>query len=53
LQDGPNVYEMRAHEATGDEKREWWGYATETWPDYDEYQTKTDREIPLFVLEPR
>ena len=53
LQDGSNVYEMRAHPATRDEKREWWQRATAVWPDYDDYQAKTDREIPLFVLEPR
>jgi deazaflavin-dependent oxidoreductase (nitroreductase family) len=53
LQDGPNVFEMRAREVTGDEKRDWWTRAVETWPAYDEYQTKTDRQIPVFVLEPR
>ena len=37
----------------GDEKAEWWKRATEVWPAYDEYQTKTDRAIPLVVLEPR
>ena len=28
-----------------------WKHMTEVWPDYDEYQTKTDREIPIVVLE--
>jgi len=53
LQDGPTVVDYDAHEATGDEKAEWWVRATAVWPAYDEYQTKTDRQIPLFVLTPR
>ena len=38
--------------AEGEEKKEWWSKATEVWPDYDGYQAKTDREIPLIILEP-
>ncbi|HMJ77608.1 MAG TPA: nitroreductase family deazaflavin-dependent oxidoreductase [Iamia sp.] len=53
LQDGPTVKDYDAHEATGDEKTEWWARATAVWPAYDEYQAKTDRQIPLFVLTPR
>jgi len=53
LQDGPDVYDLRAREVTGAEKAEWWGYATAAYPPYDDYQTKTDRQIPVFVLEPR
>ena len=41
-----------AHEATGDEKATWWERAVEAWPDYAKYQTKTTRQIPVFVLEP-
>jgi deazaflavin-dependent oxidoreductase (nitroreductase family) len=52
LQDGDRVFDMRARVASGDEKREWWNRATDTWPAYDEYQAKTDREIPLVILEP-
>ena len=52
LQDGPNRKDYQAHEATGDEKAQWWDRAVEAWPDYAEYQKKTDREIPLFVLVP-
>lgn len=52
LQDGPRRQEMRAREVTGQEKAEWWQRAVATWPDYDNYQRKTDREIPVFVLEP-
>ena len=43
---------MSAREVTGDEKAEWWERAVEAWPDYEDYQTKTERQIPLFVLEP-
>jgi len=52
LQDGPVLRDYTAHVATGDEKVEWWKKATEVWPAYDDYQKKTDREIPLVVLEP-
>lgn len=52
LQDGPTRREYTAREVTGDEKAVWWGRALETWPDYATYQTKTKREIPVFVLEP-
>jgi F420H(2)-dependent quinone reductase len=52
LQDGPDRRDYRAHEAAGDEKAQWWDRAVEAWPDYAEYQKKTDREIPVFVLEP-
>ena len=51
LQDGPEPVDMTAREVTGDERAEWWGYATAVWPDYDDYQAKTDRVIPVFVLE--
>jgi deazaflavin-dependent oxidoreductase (nitroreductase family) len=53
LQDGAELKDYRARVADGDEKAEWWKRATEVWPDYDEYQAKTDRAIPLVVLEPR
>jgi deazaflavin-dependent oxidoreductase (nitroreductase family) len=52
LQDGSNVRDFSVHEATGDEKATWWERATEVWPDYDTYQASTDRQIPLFVLDP-
>lgn len=52
IQDGPDVHDLRAHTAVGDEKAEWWRRALEVWPSYDEYQASTDRQIPLVVLEP-
>ena len=52
LQDGASVLEMRARVSTGDERSRMWDLAVEQWPDYAEYQKKTDREIPVVVLEP-
>ncbi|GAA1331328.1 nitroreductase family deazaflavin-dependent oxidoreductase [Streptomyces sp. NBC_00257] len=52
LQDGPLRQDMNAREATGEEKDLWWGRAVEAFPDYADYQQKTDRQIPVFVLEP-
>ncbi|MEX2137471.1 MAG: nitroreductase family deazaflavin-dependent oxidoreductase [Chloroflexota bacterium] len=52
LQDGATKRDYLAHEATGDEKVVWWERAVETWRDYANYQMKTDRQIPVFVLEP-
>ena len=52
LQDGPARGEFVAHEATGDERREWWQRAVDAFPDYADYQRRTEREIPVFVLEP-
>ena len=52
LQDGAHKRDYLAREVTGDEKALWWARAVETWPDYARYQTKTDRQIPVFVLEP-
>ncbi|AEG45342.1 hypothetical protein Isova_2639 [Isoptericola variabilis 225] len=51
LQDGPEKHEYVAREVTGEEKALWWKRAVEVWPDYDDYQRRTDREIPVFVLE--
>jgi deazaflavin-dependent oxidoreductase (nitroreductase family) len=52
LQDGAVTRDYDAREVFGDEKAAWWERAVEAWPDYAEYQTKTDRQIPVFVLTP-
>ncbi|MCK0519177.1 nitroreductase family deazaflavin-dependent oxidoreductase [Williamsia sp. DF01-3] len=52
LRDGPVVTDMIAREVTGDEKAEWWERAVAAFPPYADYQKKTDRAIPVFVLEP-
>jgi deazaflavin-dependent oxidoreductase (nitroreductase family) len=53
LQDGAVRREYDARLVEGDERRRWWEAAVAAWPDYADYQTRTDREIPVFVLEPR
>ena len=52
LQDGPVRKDYTAREVTGDEKAAWWERAVAAYPPYAEYQEKTDRQIPVFVLEP-
>lgn len=52
LQDGPARMDMVAREVFDDEKAEWWARAVEAYPDYADYQAKTERQIPVFVLEP-
>jgi F420H(2)-dependent quinone reductase len=42
----------RARLLEGDERAEWWALAVETWPTYGEYQKRTERQIPVFLLEP-
>ena len=59
LKADPNVWiqikgdkiEVTARDATPDERPAMWKHMTEVWPDYDNYQKKTDREIPVVVLE--
>ena len=53
LRDGTVVKDYTAREVFGEEKAQWWERAVATWPDYAEYQTKTDRQIPVFVLTPQ
>jgi deazaflavin-dependent oxidoreductase (nitroreductase family) len=52
VQDGPVRLDMIAREVTGDEKVQWWERAVGAYPDYADYQAKTERQIPVFVLEP-
>ena len=52
LQDGPDRWDMTAREITGDERAEWWERAVAAYPPYAEYQQRTTRRIPVFVLEP-
>jgi F420H(2)-dependent quinone reductase len=51
LQDGPVRQDMTAREVTGAEKALWWERAVAAYPPYADYQAKTDREIPVFVVE--
>ena len=50
LQDGPVKKDYQARELDGAERELWWERAVAAWPDYAEYQKKTTRTIPLFLL---
>ena len=52
LQDGSTKGDYLAHEAVGEERDLWWQRAVDAYPDYADYAVKTDRVIPVFVLEP-
>lgn len=52
LQDGPVRRDYMAREVEGDERAIWWERSVAAYPPYAEYQTKTDRQIPVFVLTP-
>jgi deazaflavin-dependent oxidoreductase (nitroreductase family) len=51
LQDGAEKHDYRAREVVGDEKAIWWERSVAAYPPYADYQTKTERQIPVFVLE--
>jgi len=51
LQDGAEKHDYRAREVFGDEKALWWERSVAAYPPYADYQTKTERQIPVFVLE--
>jgi len=53
LQDGTDTVELRGRLATDDERSQWWDRCVAAYPPYADYQTKTDRQIPVFLLEPR
>lgn len=52
LQDGPRVMEMTARLVHGAERGQWWERAVSVFPPYASYQERTEREIPVFLLEP-
>jgi deazaflavin-dependent oxidoreductase (nitroreductase family) len=51
LQDGDRKWDMVVREVTGEEREAWWRRAVAAFPPYGDYQKKTDRVIPVFVLE--
>jgi F420H(2)-dependent quinone reductase len=51
LQDGPEPKLYRARLLDGAEREDWWAYAVQTWSTYGRYQEKTERQIPIFLLE--
>jgi F420H(2)-dependent quinone reductase len=52
LQDGPDPVDVTIRELTGDERQDWWERAVEAYPPYEEYQTRTDRVIPVLLATP-
>ncbi|HEV7963803.1 MAG TPA: nitroreductase family deazaflavin-dependent oxidoreductase [Actinoplanes sp.] len=50
LQDGPEKHDYIAHETEGDQRKIWWERAVEAFPNYADYQKKTERIIPVFLL---
>ncbi len=51
LQDMAAKRDYRAREVSGEEKAIWWERAVAAYPPYEDYQAKTEREIPVLVLE--
>ena len=49
VQDGPQAFDFEVREVNGDERALWWDRSVAVYPSYAEYQTKTDRQIPVFV----
>ena len=52
IQDGPEPHDFTVRELEGDERATWWDRAVAAYPDYADYQERTDRRIPVFVAEP-
>ena len=52
LQDGDRKWDMVARLLTGEEREQWWERAVGAFPPYADYQRRTEREIPVFLLEP-
>ena len=53
VQVGSRRFGVRAREATDGERERLWPRLVAVWPDYQRYQRRTDRRIPVVVLEPR
>lgn len=51
LLDGAETHTFRAREISGDERAEWWERCVAAYPPYADYQEKTERTIPVLVLE--
>jgi len=53
IQDGPEPFPVTVRELSGDEREVWWQRAAGVFPNYTEYQQKTDRVIPVLLASPR
>jgi deazaflavin-dependent oxidoreductase (nitroreductase family) len=49
IQDGPQPFDVRVRQVSGEERRTWWERAVAAYPPYADYQKRTSREIPVFV----
>ena len=49
IQDGPEPFDVTVREITGDEKAAWWTRCVAAFPNYADYQAKTDRIIPVLI----
>jgi F420H(2)-dependent quinone reductase len=49
MQDGPEPFAVTVREVDGDERAQWWARAVAAYPPYTDYQTRTERRIPVFV----
>jgi len=53
IQDGPEPFPVTVRELEGDERQEWWDRSVSVYKDYADYQSWTERVIPVFVASPR
>jgi deazaflavin-dependent oxidoreductase (nitroreductase family) len=53
IQDGPEPFPVTVRQATGDERAAWWSRAVAAFPNYADYQAKTERQIPVFIAAKR
>ena len=53
IQDGPEPFPVTVRELSGDERAEWWDRAVAAFPNYAEYQQRTERVIPVLLAEPK
>jgi deazaflavin-dependent oxidoreductase (nitroreductase family) len=53
VQDGPEPFPVAVREVTGDERAEWWERAVAVFPNYGDYQARTERVIPVLIASPR
>jgi deazaflavin-dependent oxidoreductase (nitroreductase family) len=52
IQDGPEPFRVTVRQVEGSEREQWWARSVEVFPTYDEYQSKTERQIPVLIAEP-
>jgi F420H(2)-dependent quinone reductase len=53
IQDGPEPFDVTVREIDGDERAVWWERAAAAFPNYIEYQNKTERTIPVLIASPK